>query len=130
MGLHSCGSATDLILEQCQKKRANFVVCPCCFGFMQNELSTDFPRSQVFSEVGLTSQDYHVLAAGADMTYYEGDTTDAHNENREAGKLCMSLVNMDRKLWVEESGWEVRLCRMNPESCTPKNEILVGTAPA
>jgi len=121
--LHSCGTATDLVLDKCVGASAAYVLCPCCFGFMADLAhdsesedrgkSVGFPRSSVFRASGLTEDHYHVLAAAADT-------------QASCGRLSMSLVDMDRNLFMEENGYDTKLLRMSPESCSPKNEMLIG----
>lgn len=52
--LHACGVATDLVLQCCLDKNASFVICPCCYGNIQNTHTVTYPRSNVFREFGLT----------------------------------------------------------------------------
>jgi hypothetical protein len=40
----------------------------------------------------------------------------------------MGLVDLDRSWCAEASGYSVRVMTMVPESCSPKNNMLVGTA--
>ncbi|XP_068087461.1 glutathione S-transferase C-terminal domain-containing protein isoform X2 [Hyperolius riggenbachi] len=51
VALHACGVATDMVIEHCISARAAFVICPCCYGFIQNTVKTTFPRSCRFGEV-------------------------------------------------------------------------------
>ncbi len=48
--LHACGVAADLVLQTCMEKGANFVVCPCCYGFIKNTHTVQYPRSQTFKK--------------------------------------------------------------------------------
>jgi len=52
--LHACGVATDLVLQQCLDRGASFVVCPCCYGNIQNTHLVTYPRSQRFREAGFS----------------------------------------------------------------------------
>ena len=36
LALHACGPATDSVQRICAKARANFVLSPCCYGFIQH----------------------------------------------------------------------------------------------
>jgi len=40
----------------------------------------------------------------------------------------MGLVDLDRSWCAEARGYSVRVMTMEPESCSPKNNMLVGTA--
>ncbi|XP_030420360.1 glutathione S-transferase C-terminal domain-containing protein isoform X2 [Gopherus evgoodei] len=44
VALHACGIATDMVIEHCIKAHAAFVICPCCYGFIQNTVKFTFPR--------------------------------------------------------------------------------------
>lgn len=46
------------------------------------------------------------------------------------GKQCMGLVDLDRSWGAETRGYSVRVMTMEPESCSPKNNLLVGRPPA
>ena len=39
----------------------------------------------------------------------------------------MNLVDTDRARLAIENGYSVTLCSLKPLSCTPKNNILIGT---
>ena len=39
----------------------------------------------------------------------------------------MGLVDLDRSWCAEASGYSARVMTMEPESCSPKNNMLVGT---
>lgn len=43
-----------------------------------------------------------------------------------AGKQCMGLVDLDRSWAAETHGYSVQVMTMEPESCSPKNNMLVG----
>ena len=45
------------------------------------------------------------------------------------GKQCMGLVDLDRSWAAETHGYSVRVSTMEPESCSPKNNMLVGEPP-
>jgi len=40
IALHACGTATDAVLRICTRTGANFVVSPCCYGFLQHPANT------------------------------------------------------------------------------------------
>lgn len=42
------------------------------------------------------------------------------------GKQCMGLVDLDRAWAAESLGYSVRVLTMEPASCSPKNNMLVG----
>lgn len=117
--LHACGVATDLVMSQCIKCRASFVVCPCCYGAVRSSQIIQYPRSQQFTEAGITDTDCMVLGHAADQTQ-----TSIPKETQ--GRTCMSYIDSDRASMAIERGYRVSLCRMNPPSCSPKNHILIG----
>lgn len=44
-----------------------------------------------------------------------------------SGRYCMNLVDTDRLAYTEEKGYDVILCSLQPLTCTPKNNLLIGT---
>lgn len=120
VSLHACGVATDLVIQQCISQNAVFVCCPCCYGSVQNNHILTYPRSQVFRDSAMTLRDYLVLGHSADQTHNE------HNAKTDQGKICMGIIDTDRCLQAKEAGYSVMLAKLIPESCTPKNNLLVG----
>lgn len=120
IALHACGVATDLVLQTCIKNRAHFVCCPCCYGGIHGCHSISYPRSKAFKTANVEYRDYLVVAHAADQTH------DERNAKTQQGFACMDMVDTDRKLQAEESGYEVYLGKLIPPSCTPKNNLLVG----
>ncbi|KAB1282311.1 Glutathione S-transferase C-terminal domain-containing protein, partial [Camelus dromedarius] len=43
-----------------------------------------------------------------------------------SGKQCMCLVDLDRARAAEERGYSIQVISMQPESCSPKNNMIVG----
>lgn len=122
--LHACGTATDIVLQQCRRAKANFVCCPCCYGSLQPMPHIFYPLSKRFREV-LTQKDFMYIAHTADQAHALG-TLNCKPETTRQGQLCMDIVDTDRKLQAEEAGYKVILTRLKPEHCTPKNRLLVG----
>lgn len=122
--LHACGTATDIVLQQCRRARAKFVCCPCCYGSLQPMPHIQYPLSEKFRQV-LTEKDFMYIAHTADQAHALG-TLNCKPETTRQGQLCMDIVDTDRKIQAEESGYEVILTRLKPEDCTPKNRLLVG----
>ncbi|XP_053559486.1 glutathione S-transferase C-terminal domain-containing protein [Bombina bombina] len=121
VALHACGVATDMVIEHCIKRRASFVVCPCCYGFIQNTVKTTFPRSCRFQET-LSYKEHMVLCRFADQTEVQLPL-----ERRQIGKQCMGLVDLDRVWAAEQCGYKAQVISMEPESCSPKNNLIVGS---
>ncbi|XP_071263821.1 glutathione S-transferase C-terminal domain-containing protein isoform X4 [Salvelinus alpinus] len=122
VALHACGVATDMVVEQCIQAGATFVVSPCCYGFVQNTLKFTFPRSKRFLET-LSYKEHMILCRFADQTAVQ-----LPSEQRLIGKQCMGLVDLDRSWAAETHGYSVRVMTMEPDSCSPKNNMLVGVA--
>ncbi|KAL2101694.1 hypothetical protein ACEWY4_003455 [Coilia grayii] len=120
VALHACGVATDMVLERCLQAGAAFVISPCCYGFIQNTQKFTFPRSQTFSKI-LDYKEHMILCRFADQTAVQ-----LPEDRRKIGKSCMGLVDLDRCLAAETRGYTVKVMTMEPESCSPKNNMLVG----
>lgn len=120
VALHACGVATDMVMEHCIKAQAAFVISPCCYGFIQNTVKFTFPRSQQFMDV-LSYKEHMVLCRFADQTEFQLPA-----DRRLIGKQCMGLVDLDRAQAAERNGYSVKVMSMEPESCSPKNNMVVG----
>ncbi|KAE8751611.1 hypothetical protein FOCC_FOCC001458 [Frankliniella occidentalis] len=120
IALHACGVASDIVLQLCESKRAAFVVCPCCYGSIQSGHTVSYPRSKLFRNSALGSKDYLVLGHCADQTHGEEGLKTAQ------GNQCMASIDTDRLLHSQDAGYRVHLSKMNPPSCSPKNNLLVG----
>ncbi|CAN9510323.1 unnamed protein product [Ophioblennius macclurei] len=123
VALHACGVATDMVMEHCIQAKAAFVISPCCYGFIQNAVKFTFPRSKKFKET-LSNKEHMVLCRFADQTAVQ-----LPPERRLNGKQCMGLVDLDRSWAAENHGYSVQVMTMEPESCSPKNNMLVGRPP-
>uniref|UniRef100_A0A6M2DE72 Putative glutathione s-transferase c-terminal domain-containing-containing protein n=1 Tax=Xenopsylla cheopis TaxID=163159 RepID=A0A6M2DE72_XENCH len=119
VSLHACGVATDLVMRHCIKRKAKFVCCPCCYGKVQICHHLSYPRSQIFQKL-LQLQEYLVLGHGADQTH------DINNIKTAQGEICMNFIDTDRLLYAKEHGYDVVLQKLDPPTCTPKNNLLVG----
>lgn len=117
--LHACGVATDLVLQQCIDRNATFVCCPCCYGSVQDCHRITYPRSREMKEI-LDKKSYLVLGHAADQTH------DAENVKTKQGYECMTVIDTDRKMQAAEHGYEVYLNKLSPDSCSPKNHLLIG----
>ncbi|KAM6147994.1 glutathione S-transferase C-terminal domain-containing protein isoform 2-T2 [Erethizon dorsatum] len=120
VALHACGVATDMVIEHCIKTRASFVTCPCCYGFIQNTSRFNFPKSEQFKKT-LSYKEHMILCRFADQTAVQ-----LPPQRRLIGKQCMCLVDLDRARAAEERGYSVQVISMEPESCSPKNNMIVG----
>ncbi|KAF7651795.1 hypothetical protein LDENG_00105340 [Lucifuga dentata] len=112
-----------MVVEHCIQAGAAFVISPCCYGFIQNTVKFSFPRSKKFQEA-LNYKEHMILCRFADQTAVQ-----LPPERRHIGKQCMGLVDLDRSWAAETHGYSVHVMTMEPESCSPKNNMLVGTPP-
>jgi len=139
--LHSCGVATDLILDLCLKQSADFVLCPCCFGALHHISETKgqiegansslnnthfstqitYPRSQLFRKV-LTDEDFFKMGRAAERTEW-----DFCSEKSIVAKRFMGLIDTDRLKYAEEKGYSTCLTTLDPIECSPKNDLILGT---
>ncbi|XP_051041425.1 glutathione S-transferase C-terminal domain-containing protein [Phodopus roborovskii] len=120
VALHACGVATDMVIQHCIQIRASFITCPCCYGFIQNTSKFSFPKSEKFKRT-LSYKEHMILCRFADQTAVQ-----LPPQRRLIGKQCMCLVDMDRATAAEEQGYSVQVISMEPESCSPKNNMIVG----
>lgn len=102
--------------------RSSFVICPCCYGGIRSTTDILYPKSAPFH--CLTSEEYHLLAHSADQTCKDQDS-----EYNKQGKKSMVLIDLDRKLHVNETGFykSVKILTMCPRTCSPKNNMIVGS---
>ncbi|XP_015585655.1 glutathione S-transferase C-terminal domain-containing protein homolog [Cephus cinctus] len=119
MSLHACGVATDLVIQHCMRINAVFVSCPCCYGAIQICHHITYPRSDLFKKL-INTTDYLAISHAADQTH------EASNAKTKQGYACMAVIDADRRLLAEEFGYTVHVSKLIPESCTPKNHLLVG----
>ncbi|XP_042668637.1 glutathione S-transferase C-terminal domain-containing protein isoform X2 [Centrocercus urophasianus] len=121
VALHACGVATDMVIEHCIKARAAFVISPCCYGFIQNTVKFKYPRSHQFRAI-LSYKEHMILCRFADQT-----AVHLPPDRKLIGKQCMGLVDLDRAWAAERCNYSVQVTSMEPESCSPKNNMFVGT---
>ncbi|XP_023234349.1 glutathione S-transferase C-terminal domain-containing protein-like [Centruroides sculpturatus] len=117
--LHACGVATDLVIRQCLSQNASFVCCPCCYGSIKNSHLVQYPRSEKFRECGVSYEEYQLLCHCADRT-------EVATPKVEEGKYCMSIIDTDRYFHAYENNYNIRLTTLQPPSCTPKSNLLIG----
>jgi SAM-dependent methyltransferase len=71
LGLHTCGSASDLVMEQAVQRRAAFLISPCWIGrgslMNTRALRDGAPRSRRLQEL-LGDHDFQLIARLADMS--------------------------------------------------------------
>jgi hypothetical protein len=122
IGLHACGSMTDLLIEKCVESKADLIIAPCCYGSIKPNDSIKYPRSSLFQSSfrQIEHFDYHLLCNYADRT-------EKNIEFEENAYLCMSLIDTDRLLYLKERDYRlIQLTKMKPEDCTTKNNIILA----
>nr|XP_054754671.1 glutathione S-transferase C-terminal domain-containing protein-like [Lytechinus pictus] len=124
VSLHACGVATDIVLSKCLEQNASFVSSPCCYGSIHNTHHMTYPRSRVFKGSSISKKDYLLVAHGADQTCWDFDSHLAKQ-----GKRCMGYIDRDRAEFAREYGYQVTICSLIPETCSPKNNLLIGVSP-
>ncbi|XP_025085761.1 glutathione S-transferase C-terminal domain-containing protein-like [Pomacea canaliculata] len=117
--LHACGTATDMVLSLCLRNNAAFVICPCCYGSIQRTHLLSYPRSKLYQDCGVTYTEFLTLGHAADQTEF-------NIALEQQGRLCMNLVDFDRAQLAIESDYKVNLCSLQPLTCSPKNNLLIG----
>jgi len=137
MSLHACGVATDLVLKMCMEKQADIVSCPCCYGKVQENHVLSYPRSKLFAnpQNACTFQNYVVIGHTADQTHFtrtdgsgkvDGEEEVGH-ALLEQGTKAMDIIDTDRIQLALERGYkQVVLTKLNPPTCTPKNNLIIG----
>ena len=96
------------------------MVCPCCYGSIDNTEMISYPRSLRFRQK-ISVKDYFILSHSSDMT-----TWDEKSINSQLGRRSMELIDVDRCTLMEELGYDTSLRMMVPKSCSPKNHLLIG----
>lgn len=111
IGLHCCGSFTDMVMELCRNHSADCIVCPCCNGGMKAQATGgyNYPRS-TFLQYCMSEEEYlQQLSKSAD---------DLQNY------AAKCWIEYDRAVWAHENGFSVELWKMMPLECTPKHHVL------
>ena len=112
IGLHCCGSFTDMVMKICLDRNADCIVCPCCNGAMTSQTTCgyEYPRSSVLRTIMTEDEYLQQLSKSAD---------DLGNYDAKC------LIEYDRALWAQENGFQqVELWKLNPIDCTPKHHVL------
>ena len=123
IGLHSCGSFTDLVMEACRMSSSDCLIIPCCNGKIDLDLG-GYPRSSAMSSI-LAAEEYSLLSRAADdlsgsesVSVYGLSEDDLSNYR---AKIC---VELDRATWAREAGAEVTCYKMEPVTASPKHLMV------
>ncbi|GFT10227.1 glutathione S-transferase C-terminal domain-containing protein [Nephila pilipes] len=57
------------------------------------------------------------------------DRTEVNTPTAEQGEVCMGMIDTDRSFLAEEYGYEVALTMLQPKSCSPKHNLIIGRSP-
>jgi len=135
IGLHCCGSLTDIVMEACRMMGAQCVVCPCCNGnvSMQNASSVAGSPLRYPRHPGLVSEhDFvNLVCPMADHNAHAGGGAGPGGgaggaPGAEArSSLAKHIVEYDRAMWARRHWQNVRLLRLRPASCSPKNLVIL-----
>ncbi|KAF4713204.1 hypothetical protein FOZ62_032686 [Perkinsus olseni] len=136
IGLHACGALTDMIIDFCTGRNCSFVVCPCCYGQIAGTEGAgegQLPKSHHAVGEVLSEQEFKTVASLADYSVVDGkDGFDyAGRPEYRIARACMRVVDTDRLIHARDRfGYVVSLSRILPETCTPKNSVIIGRATA
>lgn len=120
LGLHCCGSFTDMVMELCREQGADCIVCPCCNGGMKYTGGFQYPRS-FFLKACMTQEEYlSQLSKSAD----HDSIVNKNNNHDTCHYAAKCWIEYDRALWAHEQGMDVELWKMTPVECTPKHHVL------
>ena len=125
---HCCGNATDQAQQLCFKNNAQFILCSCCVGKIE-----DGPQSKIFKKI-ITKNEYNKLSSIADHSSYDNNNIDFKNNNHlESRKLCKTILEIDRCFNALETN-KYKYCILtqiipynSPNSTSPKNDVIIGT---
>ena len=116
VGLHACGSLTDLIIASAMKSCASFVVCTCCFLSNRNLLVDD--GKVYYDWLGVDKGDIEVLAGIAER---QGDIASqslgVHTVNALRAAKASGLLSLgESEVYLETF----------PLSISGRNHVIVG----
>jgi len=113
IGLHCCGSFTDMVMSLAKLRGADCIVAPCCNGAMTSKTTCgyEYPRSSYIKNFMNQDEYLSMSKAAEDSGVYE----------------AKCLIEYDRALWAKENGYNVQLLKMSPDNCTPKHHVLYLT---
>ena len=135
LALHLCGEATDVTLRRAvQVQAAAMVVAPCCVGKLSKKVlnpsiyhatgsnipTVQYPQSSTFCQLVQKQDDWDALVKAADYSDVEEFRT-TRNATRRTAK---ALLETDRRLFLQQHGYQTALMRMDPWEVTPKNDIV------
>jgi len=122
--VHCCGSLADLIIEKCLNSKAAILISPCCYGSIKPTEFYTYPRSKIFKnslEKVQENKDFY-----SQLKSY-ADRTEKNIAFEKTAYLCMELIDSDRLLYLQEHNYKfLQLCKMVPDNCSTKNNLLLA----
>eukprot|EP00928_Gymnodinium_smaydae_P040742 TRINITY_DN27603_c0_g1_i2.p1 TRINITY_DN27603_c0_g1~~TRINITY_DN27603_c0_g1_i2.p1 ORF type:complete len:309 (+),score=24.05 TRINITY_DN27603_c0_g1_i2:99-1025(+) len=144
IGLHCCGSFTDMVMDLCKMRSASCIVCPCCNGKVRRENAPSEAWEQT-TGVGLEDDHSSMASWRKDFVYPRSPHLSryidrdaylnvvcpaADNNDHDDGAYTSSfrgakcLIELDRALYAKHWYEEVQVAQLVPASCTPKNIVI------
>jgi predicted RNA methylase len=114
---HACGSATDDALAKALKIEASFCLTSCCVGKMKFCENEQLPRSKLLHGMVARDEFLSICKAG------EHDSNQAFDEQK---FQCKILLEADRMQLAKEAGYSVTRTKLEPLTCSPKNDLIWG----
>lgn len=144
IGLHCCGSFTDMVMEICRINHSDCIVCPCCNGKMGNDVKITGNVSESACREGKlensTENDCsdNVIKENPSffsyprskwltscLSEYEYLMYVSRAADDQNNYLAKCLIEYDRSQWaMDQSFTAVHLFKMNPMLASPKHHIL------
>ena len=128
IGLHACGSMTDLLIQKCVENNADLLISPCCYGSIKQNDTIKYPRSKCFidSFLKITQDEGEILDSYYKLSSY-ADRTEKNIKLEQNAYVCMEIIDSDRLIYLKETGYKcIQLNKMKPENCTTKNNLILA----
>lgn len=135
VSLHSCGVLTDIAHQTCLEQRAAFVLCPCCYGQL-NDMAyagrVARPRSDGWRSAGVDREQCLLIASGADFSPQPSKDGKravwdfGDDSNYMLAKRAMQAIDGDRLAAARERGYATLQRSLHPVTCSPKNNLIIG----
>ena len=139
--LHACGAASDYAIKMCEKHSAGLIVASCCVGkicaISKRARESDSPEQLLWKqpkslELQTSLAEHARATTGKEDRDFIDDCFDKltrfadSSEPTHFTSLAKYLVELDRLKAVENRGYTGVLCKMEPISSTPKNDIVIA----
>ena len=139
--LHACGAASDYAIKMCEKHSAGLIVASCCVGkicaISKRARESDSPEQLLWKqpkslELQTSLAEHARATTGKEDRDFIDECFDKLTrfadscESTHFTSLAKYLVELDRLKAVEDRGYTGVLCKMEPISSTPKNDIVIA----